>query len=111
MKMKHSRKAHWANQLILLTGLLFCMVSVQAQSPAPATLRVEVHKPLAAAQEALKNNQTDERTGPTAVAFCGVGSAIARAVVLQRGLGQPKRWAVGHRAFDLAGPPTGGVLG
>ena len=84
MKMKHSRKAHWANQLILLTGLLFCMVSVQAQSPAPATLRVEVHKPLAAAQEALKNNQTDQALGLTREALAVAQlTAAERAVVLR----------------------------
>lgn len=84
MKMKHSRKAHWANQLILLTGLLFCMVSVQAQSPAPATLRVEVHKPLAAAQEALKNNQADQALGLTREALAVAQlTAAERAVVLR----------------------------
>lgn len=60
MKKQRSSQAHWANQLILLTGLLFCMASVHAQATAPATLRAEVHKPLTAAQEALKNNQTDQ---------------------------------------------------
>jgi tetratricopeptide (TPR) repeat protein len=60
MKKQRAHTAHWANQLILLTGLLFCMVSVHAQAPAPATLRAEVHKPLTAAQEAMKNNQMDQ---------------------------------------------------
>ena len=60
MKKQRASQAHWANQLILLTGLLFCMASVHAQATAPATLRAEVHKPLTAAQEALKNNQTDQ---------------------------------------------------
>ena len=65
MNTKFSRKAPWANQLVLLTGLLFCMVSLQAQTPAPSTLRAEVHKPLTAAQEALKNNQPDQALGLT----------------------------------------------
>ena len=60
MKKQRTSQAHWANQLILLTSLLFCMASVHAQATAPATLRAEVHKPLTAAQEALKNNQTDQ---------------------------------------------------
>lgn len=84
MNMKPSRKTHWANQLVLLTGLLFCMVSVQAQSPAPATLRAEVHKPLAAAQEALKNNQPDQALGLTREALAVAQLTPAeRAVVLR----------------------------
>jgi tetratricopeptide (TPR) repeat protein len=60
MKTKRKSQTHWANQLILLTGLLFCMASVHAQNAAPVALRAEVHKPLTAAQEALKNNQMDQ---------------------------------------------------
>ena len=60
MKKHHASQPHWANRLILLTGLLFCMASVYAQSSAPVSLRAEVHKPLTAAQDALKNNQIDQ---------------------------------------------------
>ncbi len=104
MKTKHSRKAHWANQLILLTGLLFCMVSVQAQSPAPATLRVEVHKPLAAAQEALKNNQTDQALGLTREALAVAQlTAAERAVVLRTqavAALRAKNWDVAIEALE-----------
>ena len=60
MKIQRKSQNHWANQLILMTGLLFCMATVHAQNPAPVALRAEVHKPLTAAQEALKNNQMDQ---------------------------------------------------
>lgn len=49
----HSAK-HWTVLTALLGGLWLCGVA-QAQG----SVRPEVHKPLAAAQEALKNNQTD----------------------------------------------------
>ena len=84
MNTKNSRQAHWANQLVLLTGLLFCMVSVQAQTPAPVTLRSDVHKPLAAAQEALKNNQPDQALNLTRQALAVAQLTPAeRAVVLR----------------------------
>lgn len=84
MNTKNYRQAHWANQLVLLTGLLFCMVSVQAQTPAPVTLRSEVHKPLAAAQEALKNNQPDQALNLTRQALAVAQLTPAeRAVVLR----------------------------
>jgi tetratricopeptide (TPR) repeat protein len=84
MNTKLSRKAPWANPLVLLTGLLFCMVSLQAQTPAPTTLRAEIHQALAAAQEALKNNQPDRALGWTreALAVAPITSA-ERALVLR----------------------------
>lgn len=84
MNTQNSRKPHWANQLVLLTGLLFCMLSVQAQTPAPASLRAEVHKPLAAAQEALKNNQTDQALSLTREALAVTQLTPAERVVVLR---------------------------
>jgi hypothetical protein len=45
---------HWAAMAALLASLL-CAVTAQAQG----SVRPDVHKPLSAAQEALKNNQID----------------------------------------------------
>lgn len=59
MKTKNSRHAHWANQLIFLSGLLFGVVHLPATSQTSLVLRSEVHKPLLAAQDALKNNQPE----------------------------------------------------
>lgn len=56
-KVFHS-KSHWANQLILLGGLLFGG-PLSAQMSRTVILSAEVHKSLADAQEALKNNQLD----------------------------------------------------
>lgn len=81
MNTPKSRKTHWANQLVLLTGLLFCVLSVQAQAPAPVTLRAEVHKPLAAAQEALKNNQPEQALSLTREAL-----AVAQLTPAERAL-------------------------
>ena len=60
MQSKKSHKAHWANQLVFLMGLLFTVAAVQAQASGSIALRAEVHQPLVAAQEALKNNQTEQ---------------------------------------------------
>jgi len=104
MNMKPSRKTHWANQLVLLTGLLFCMVSVQAQAPAPASLRAEVHKPLAAAQEALKNNQPDQALGLTREALAVAQLTPAERVVVLRTQAvvalRAKNWDVAIEALE-----------
>lgn len=60
MKIKDPLSTHWAVSLAISTGLLFCWPPVQAQSSGAAPLRSEVLKPLAAAQEALKNNQLEQ---------------------------------------------------
>ena len=98
MNTHNHRKRHWANQLVLLTGLLFCMMSVQAQAPATVSLRAEVHKPLAAAQEALKNNQPDQALALTREALSVAQLTPAeRAVVLRTqavGALRAKNWDV-----------------
>lgn len=53
-------KVHWAPSLIFLTGLLFIAMAVQAQTSGSIALRAELHQPLVAAQEALKNNQAEQ---------------------------------------------------
>lgn len=99
MNTPKSRKTHWANQLVLLTGLLFCMLSVQAQAPAPVTLRAEVHKPLAAAQEALKNNQPEQALSLTREAL-----AVAQLTPAERALVLRTQAVVALRAknWDVA---------
>lgn len=99
MNTPKSRKTHWANQLVLLTGLLFCVLSVQAQAPAPVTLRAEVHKPLAAAQEALKNNQPEQALSLTREAL-----AVAQLTPAERALVLRTQAVVALRAknWDVA---------
>lgn len=105
MKTNNFHQAHWTHRLILLTGLLFCVMSVQAQSPAPATLRAEVHKPLAAAQEALKNNQTDEALNLTREALAVAQlTGAERAVVLRTQAVvalRSKNWDVAIEALEF----------
>ena len=57
MNFKNPRKTHWTVPLAWVAGLLFYWAPVQAQTSGSAPMRSEVLKPLAAAQEALKNNQ------------------------------------------------------
>ncbi len=105
MNTHNHRKRHWANQLVLLTGLLFCMMSVQAQAPATVSLRAEVHKPLAAAQEALKNNQPDQALALTREALSVAQLTPAeRAVVLRTqavGALRAKNWDVAIQALEF----------
>jgi tetratricopeptide (TPR) repeat protein len=65
MKIKNPLITHWAISLAWATGLLFCCAAVQAQPSGAAPLRSEVLKPLAAAQEALKNNQAEQALSRT----------------------------------------------
>lgn len=65
MQSKKSHKAHWANQLVLMAGLLFPAATVQAQTSGSVALRAEVHQPLVAAQEALKINQPEQALSRT----------------------------------------------
>jgi tetratricopeptide (TPR) repeat protein len=99
MKKQRAHTAHWANQLILLTGLLFCMASVHAQAPAPATLRAEVHKPLTAAQEAMKSNQMDQ-----ALSFTREALAVSQLTPVERAFVMRTQAAAAVRAknWDLA---------
>lgn len=99
MKKQRAHTAHWANQLILLTGLLFCMASVHAQAPAPATLRAEVHKPLTAAQEAMKNNQMDQALSLTREAL-----SVSQLTPMERAFVMRTQAAAAVRAknWDLA---------
>lgn len=60
MNFQNPRMSHWTVTLALLTGLFFYGVTVQAQTSGSAPMRSEVLKPLAAAQEALKNNQAEQ---------------------------------------------------
>lgn len=60
MRSKTKHKVHWAPSLIFLTGLLFIAMAVQAQTSGSIALRAELHQPLVAAQEALKNNQAEQ---------------------------------------------------
>jgi hypothetical protein len=60
MRSKTMHKVHWAPSLIFLTGLLFIAMAVQAQTSGSIALRAELHQPLVAAQEALKNNQAEQ---------------------------------------------------
>ena len=53
-------KVQWAPSLIFLTGLLSIAMAVQAQTSGSIALRAELHQPLVAAQEALKNNQAEQ---------------------------------------------------
>lgn len=99
MKKQRAHTAHWANQLIFLTGLLFCMASVHAQAPAPATLRAEVHKPLTAAQEAMKNNQMDQALSLTREAL-----SVSQLTPMERAFVMRTQAAAAVRAknWDLA---------
>lgn len=84
METKKYHKAHWANQLILLTGLLFPAAAVQAQTSGSIALRAEVHQPLMAAQEALKINQPEQALSRTREALAVAQITIAeRAMVLR----------------------------
>lgn len=99
MKKHRASQAHWATQLILLTGLLFCMASAQAQSSAPVSLRAEVHKPLTAAQEALKNNQMDQALSLTREALSvSQITPVERAIVMRTQAAA----AVRSKNWDLA---------
>lgn len=60
MNFQNPRMSHWTVTLALLTGLFFYGLTVQAQTSGSAPMRSEVLKPLAAAQEALKNNQAEQ---------------------------------------------------
>ena len=60
MKFQNPRMSHWTVTLALLSGLFFYGLTVQAQTSGSAPMRSEVLKPLAAAQEALKNNQAEQ---------------------------------------------------
>ena len=60
MQSKKSYKANWVNQLAFQIGLLFTVAAVQAQTSGSIALRAELHQPLVAAQEALKNNQAEQ---------------------------------------------------
>lgn len=105
MKSQNSRKSHWANQIVLLTGLLFCILSVQAQAPAPTSLRAEVHKPLAAAQEALKNNQMDQALALTRDALAVTQLTPAERVVVLRTQAvaalRAQNWDVGIESLEF----------
>lgn len=105
MKTQNSRKSHWANQIVLLTGLLFCILSVQAQAPAPTSLRAEVHKPLAAAQEALKNNQMDQALALTRDALAVTQLTPAERVVVLRTQAvaalRAQNWDVGIESLEF----------
>lgn len=105
MKTQNFRKSHWANQIVLLTGLLFCILSVQAQAPAPTSLRAEVHKPLAAAQEALKNNQMDQALALTRDALAVTQLTPAERVVVLRTQAvaalRAQNWDVGIEALEF----------
>ena len=65
MQSKKSHKAHWANQLVLMAGLLFPVAAVHGQTSGSIALRAEVHQPLVAAQEALKINQPEQALSRT----------------------------------------------
>ncbi len=105
MKTQNSRKSHWANQIVLLTGLLFCILSVQAQAPAPTSLRAEVHKPLAAAQEALKNNQMDQALALTRDTLAVTQLTPAERVVVLRTQAvaalRAQNWDVGIESLEF----------
>ena len=77
MTFKTPLMTHWVISLAWATGMLFCWAPVQAQSSGAAPLRSEVLKPLAAAQEALKNNQPDQALSLTREALAVAQGFIA----------------------------------
>jgi tetratricopeptide (TPR) repeat protein len=100
-----TRKSDRTNQLLLLTGLLFSIFCAQAQTPAEVTLRAEVHKPLVAAQEALKNNQLDQALALTREALAvGQLTPSERAVVLRTqavGALRAKNWDLAIQSLEF----------
>lgn len=81
MNFKNSRMTHWTVPLAWVAGLLFYWVPVQAQTSGSAPMRSEVLKPLAAAQEALKNNQAEQALSRTREAL-----AVTQLTPAERGL-------------------------
>lgn len=104
MKTKYFRHTHWANQLILLSGLLFGMVPIPSSAQSPVDLRAEVHKPLLAAQDALKNNQPDTALNFTRDALSVANLTTGERVIILRlqavaGI-RAKKWDVAKAALD-----------
>lgn len=81
MNFKNSRMTHWTVPLAWVAGLLFYWVPLQAQTSVSAHMRSEVLKPLAAAQEAIKNNQAEQALSRTREAL-----AVTQLTPAERGL-------------------------
>lgn len=94
-----------ANQWGLITAFLFSLFSVQAQTSSPIGLRAEVHQPLVAAQEALKNNQLDQALSRTREALAVTQLTPAERAMVMRTQAvvalQAKNWDVATEALEF----------